>query len=280
MIPQKDDQGNNIEQVVTLEQSIADIKDIFGDHFGASDLDFKKISKNIKRFLDNNAKWGRTGGASDKIKYYDFFSPENWKKLDADSKGKHTISCNECNDSFQEIHAKFPSSARAFSADRMKNPERAKVVESRKRPRVDCKNITNDLGNALDDSFSKLVDGEHTAPKKISKGACKDLTNEIGKVLDERFQKYFKTSFHETFKKSHKLEDKKSYEEKRNEKTFAYRETVKLINKDSDCTAVDRLYGGRKSLRGWDADRKKNHSKLFLKQGGGHLRKKLKLNVA
>ena len=34
-------------------------------------------------------------------------------------------------------------------------------------------------------------------------------------------------------------------------------ETVNKINEDSVSTAVDRLYGDRQSLRGWDANREK-----------------------
>ena len=54
-------------------------------------------------------------------------------------------------------------------------------------------------------------------------------------------------------------------------------ETVNKINEDSVSTAVDRRYGARQSLRGWDANMKKNHFNPCQMPKIEHAMKNLKL---
>ena len=54
-------------------------------------------------------------------------------------------------------------------------------------------------------------------------------------------------------------------------------ETVNKINEDNVSTAVDRLYGARQSLPGWDANRKKNHLNPCQMPEIEHAMKNLKL---
>ena len=259
LIPTKDKQGNVLDEHVTLNEGIADMKNIFRENYDVHELDFEKLKKNIKRFLDLNTKWGKNRSRVDKNQYYEHFSPGNWQKLDDVTKIKHTISCEECNISSHEIQAKFPSTARAFTTDRNKNSEHVDtdLEKSKNQGSEKCKELTNDLHNFLDDSLTKLVDGDHIKTPKNCRGACKDLTNDIGKVMDDSFIKHFNMSIQETFQKCNQLEKKKSSEEKRNDKSSVYREAIKAIKVDNDSNAVDRLYGAKQSLRGWDSDRKK-----------------------
>ena len=66
--------------------------------------------------------------------------------------------------------------------------------------------------------------------------------------MDDNFTKQFGISFKESSESS---------EEKRNTKSKIIKETISKINEDNVSTSVDRLYGARQSLRGWDTDRKK-----------------------
>ena len=92
---------------------------------------------------------------------------------------------------------------------------------------------------------------------KVSRGACIDITENINNSLDDSFTKQFGVSFQESFQKCYNFEKKKSCAEKRSMKRKIIRETVNTINEDNVSTAVDRLYGARQSLKGWDANRKK-----------------------
>ena len=56
----------------------------------------------------------------------------------------------------------------------------------------------------------------------------------------------------ESFQKCKKLEEKQTYEEKRKCKVSTYKEVIDTVINDNNSTAVDRLYGARQSLRGWD----------------------------
>ena len=85
-------------------------------------------------------------------------------------------------------------------------------------------------------------------------GACIDITENINNSLDDSFTKQFGVFFQESFQKCYNFEKKKSCEEKRSMKRKIIRETVNTINVS---TAVERLYGTRQSLKGWDANRKK-----------------------
>ena len=157
--------------------------------------------------------------------YYNHFSTVNWVKLDVSMKQKHTLNCEECNISCFEIHAKYPSTAPKYEEDRNKN-------------------IVHAVENVV-------------KSHKISRGACKELTTNLNNTLDDSFTKHFGLSFPESFKKCYKLENRRSYEEKRKDKCANIRETVSKLNADHKSTAVDRLYGSRRSLAGWNADRKK-----------------------
>ena len=149
-------------------------------------------------------------------------------KLDAIIKQKHTLNCEECNISCQEIHIKFPSTAPKYKKDRNKN----------------ISTVVNQIVKS----------------HKESRGACKELTKNINNVLNDSFTNHFGISFQESYQKCYKFEKKMSPEEKMNTKCAIIMEAVSKINEDNVSTAVDRLYGERQSLRGWDSDRKK---KLF-----------------
>ena len=93
--------------------------------------------------------------------------------------------------------------------------------------------------------------------KKMCRGACEELTQNINNTLDNSFTKQFGISFNESFQKCYNLEKKKLPEERRKSNCAIIKETVSKINKDNMSPAVDRVYGSRQSLQGWDADRKK-----------------------
>ena len=245
MIPTKD----NPDQVVSLEEGIKDMKNIFGSQFHVDELDFDKLKKTEKRFLDLMSKWGKNRSREVHNTYLNTFSTTNWVKLDDSSKQKHSVCCEECN--IDEIHATFPA-----------GKQKVKKKTSNKRVHEECNtSLTNDLENFLDESFSKLHDVESDQPKRSKFGsmkvAAKDLTKKIATVFDNQLQKYFHTSFNENFQKTQNLEQKKSYEQKRKEKRDNFREATSTIKVDYDSNVVDRLYGARQSLRGWDADRKR-----------------------
>ena len=63
--------------------------------------------------------------------------------------------------------------------------------------------------------------------------------------------------FYDVFMKVNKLEPRPGYHDKRQKDNIIARDIVTKINVDSESTAIDRLYGGRCSLRQWDLDRKK-----------------------
>ena len=68
-----------------------------------------------------------------------------------------------------------------------------------------------------------------------------------------------------------------SCEEKRSMKRKIIRETVNTINEDNVSTSVDRLYGARQSLKGWDANRKKKSFESVPMPKIEHAMKNLKL---
>ena len=126
-----------------------------------------------------------------------------------------------------EIHARFPSKTPKYEQNRNENisPLTNKVVKS----------------------------------NKVSRSACKDLAENVNNSLDDSFTKQFGVSFQESCQKCYNFETKKSCEWKRSMKRKIIMEIVNKNNEDSVSTTVDRLYGARQSLRGWDANRKKNH---------------------
>ena len=93
--------------------------------------------------------------------------------------------------------------------------------------------------------------------KKMCRGACEELTQNISNTLDNSFTKQFGISFNESFQKCYSLKRKRLPEKRTKSKCAIIKETVSKINKDNMSTAVDRVYGSRQSLQGWDADRKK-----------------------
>ena len=144
----------------------------------------------------------------------------------------HTLNCEECNRSCFEIHARFPSKTPKYEQNRNEN-------------------------------FSRLTN-KVVKSNKVSRSACKDLTENVNNSLDDCFTEQFGVSFQESCQKCNNFEKKKSCEEKRSMKRKIIMETVNKINEDSVSTAVDRLYGARQSLRGWDANRKKNLKRLIF----------------
>ena len=59
LIPQKDKDGNNIIEHPTYEEGLNDLKSIFGNHYSAHELEWKKLRKIKSKFLDINAAWGK-----------------------------------------------------------------------------------------------------------------------------------------------------------------------------------------------------------------------------
>ena len=234
LIPIKDNDGNDILEYPTFEEGINDLKDIFAGHYNIQLLDLEKLMKIKNRFLDVNKKWGKNRNRQDKKTYYNYFSTVNWIKLDAIIKQKHTLHCEECNKSCQEIHTKFPSTAPKYEKDRNGN---------------------------ISATVNQIVKSH-----KESRGACKELTKNINNVLNDSFKNHFGISFQESYQKCYKFEKKMTPEEKRNLKCAIIREAVSEINEDNVSTAVDRLYGARQSLQGWDSDRKKSNLNLSQKQ--------------
>ena len=55
LIPMKD----NPDQLVSLEEGIRDLKNIFGSQFNVLELDYDKLKKIEKRLLDLMSKWGK-----------------------------------------------------------------------------------------------------------------------------------------------------------------------------------------------------------------------------
>ena len=85
------------------------------------------------------------------------------------------------------------------------------------------------------------------------------MTETVNNSLDDSFTKQFGVSFQESCQKCYNFEKKKSCEEKRSMKRKIIMETVNKINEDSVSTSVDRIYGARQSLPGWDAHREKKN---------------------
>ena len=65
------------------------------------------------------------------------------------------------------------------------------------------------------------------------------------------------TNFNESFAKFHQLVPKMSRNDKRNDERKITKKVVNKIKEQNDEYAVNRLYGGDFSLRGWDAERKR-----------------------
>ena len=224
LIPREDKDGNDIFEQPDFIEDLSDLKNIFGNHYDVQALVWEKLEKIKKKFLEFNTKWGGNRNRNDKWKYYHYFSTSNWVKLDTTTKQKHTLNCEECNLSCHEIHAKFPTRGPTYEKDRNKN-------------------ILNTVEKAV-------------KSKKMCRGACEELTQNINNTLDNSFTKQFGISFNESFQKCYNLEKKKLPEERKQSKCAIIKENVSKINKDNMSTAVDRVYGSRQSLRGWDADRK------------------------
>ena len=157
LIPQKDEDGNNIIEHPTYEEGLNDLKSIFGNHYSAHELEWKKLRKIKSKFLDINAAWGKNRNRIDKTEYYNYFSTSNWEKCDAAVKNRHTLNCEECNRSCFEIHARFPSKTPKYEENRNENISRLtkKVVKSHKVSRGACIDITENINNSLDNSFTK-----------------------------------------------------------------------------------------------------------------------------
>ena len=225
LIPRKDKDGKVILENPEFKEGLNDMKEIFGDHFSVQNLDWGELEKRKQRFMDLNSKWGRNNKRNDKNDYYDYFSAVNWVKLDGATKKRHSLECSECQQSCFDMHAKFLSTTPKYEKHRKENVSR------------------------ISEKIAKSP--------KLSKGACKEVTNEIVNMLDDSYTKQLGVSFKDCYKKCYNLVEKPTYEEKRTMERNIIRETKNRINEHKKSTAIDRHLGGRKSDRAWDRDRMK-----------------------
>ena len=264
LVPRKDNNGEDIDEVVPLNDGINDIKNIFGNHFDMSDLDFTKLKKNKDRFLGIITKWGKNRTRADKELYFKTFSVVNWLALNEDVQVKHSISCSECEASYLEIHVKFPANSPTYSTEKKRHTALIDKLHDSKFKKV-CANLKTDLKRVLDEGLSNLQN-ENGKPKKITKSNFKSLSMEISEVVDNSYLKNSNnsTSFQENYSKCKQLEPKKSYEEKRTTERKVFKKVVDKIQEDHNSNCVNRLYGGNLSLRAWDRERKRKSFESVL----------------
>ncbi len=211
------------------EEGIADMMHIFGQHFSVHQLDFVKIKKNIGRFLKTNKKWNKGRTKNDRDKYYRTFSTVNWDLLDDQTKEKHTICCEECKKYL--VHSPYPASN--------------KTQESEKQ----IQETLIGVKRVVDQGLNEL------AEKKMK--TCNSFTDGLSQIMDEQYSAHFKVTFQDRYEKNRNLAKKRTFEEKRKEKGAFGREILKTIKNQKISTQVERLYGGKMSLRAWDNERKR-----------------------
>jgi hypothetical protein len=96
------------------------------------------------------------------------------------------------------------------------------------------------------------------AKKILNKKALKESTKEALNIMNKSFEQTYGISFEESLlSNSSSFEKKLCYEEKRQIKNQHFREAVGKVDNDYEETLVDRVYGGRNSLRKHDRERKK-----------------------
>ena len=180
-----------------------DIKKIFDGYFDISDVDLTKISKNKQRFVQIFTKWGKNRGREDRENYLKTYSTENWLKLDVVDKQKHSVLCNECENSFIQIHVTFPSNSKYFFAEKQKLTALAnKSCDDRLK--AACDTLKPQLKRVLSDCLSDIKSPKND---KISKKNLQTLTMEISEELDTCFFEGTnnQTNFNESFAKFHQL---------------------------------------------------------------------------
>ena len=101
---------------IPMDEGFTQVVELFGTYY----LQYDLFKKNIQRFKDANKKWSRVN-AKKKNKYYEFFSPVNWQKLQYTEKVKHTKFCDGCAIKIIDIQASFPSTSIRFSNSRKEN---------------------------------------------------------------------------------------------------------------------------------------------------------------
>lgn len=129
-----------------------DLKDLFGNQFGASKLDYNRFQKNLNRFRNVNKHWARDR-AADRDIYYDHFSPKNWEKLSAVEKQKHQLHCEECNIAHSAFQALFPSSSPSFKKILEQNPMNIVPLSRKRKANMDA--LTNSIYTKLDPIYLK-----------------------------------------------------------------------------------------------------------------------------
>ena len=209
--------------VIDVSDGFADLKNLLGQYYQPHLNELKNLKKNISCFMDSMKQWGRYGGL-ERDQYCNIFSPTNWKNLDSSLKKKHTISCSECPKLIS--HGMFPSTNK-FQKERKENP-----------------------GYAVKQTKKIL--------KKSEKTVLKESTNEALNIMNESFEQTYGLSFEESLLLTTlSLKKKHSREARGQIKKQHFREAVEKIESDYEYTLVDRVYGGRNSLRKHDKGRMK-----------------------
>ena len=167
-------EGNDNEEGISIDDGINDFKQIFGNNFDATNLDFNKIKKHKERFLNLITKWSKNHKREEKELYFRTFSVTKWIELNDDIKGKHNTSCTECETSFLEVHTMFPSNQKLYCTEKQRF---ATLLEKSKNGNFKevCEKLKNGMKRLLDESFSSIKK-DHGNAKKITKGRFKSLS--------------------------------------------------------------------------------------------------------
>ena len=115
---------------VPMDEGFTQLQELFGNYYDSHKLQYNLFKMNIRRFNDANKKWSRVN-AQKKDKYFEFFSPVNWQKLQYTEKVKHIKFCDECVIKNIDIQASFPSTSIRFSnARKEKNVPAVYIMQS------------------------------------------------------------------------------------------------------------------------------------------------------
>lgn len=108
---------------------------------------FHKKCQALRMFL-RKYKWA----GEIKKSYMDFFSEENWKKLDSNQQINHSLhQCDQCKHNYSEVQNTFPS-----------------VVKHRKKKIQPMKNITNIVStNKLMDTSDNIISHDITSSPEV-----------------------------------------------------------------------------------------------------------------
>ena len=183
--------------------------------------------------IENFQNWKST----EKNKYLDHFSAENWKKLSATERKQHSVSsCQGC----QLHHFHFQT---LF-------PLKSNYLKSKNKPLQELRNVSN---------FSPMFKTVHCkSPVKVTKQSLQSAATLLYRSIEKPFSEIFNTSFRDALLevKELQLQLKPSKSECKKAIRLSRRKEKKNIEMQWASNDLDVMLGTRQSFSQWERERK------------------------